>query len=219
MAQWDKAFGELLRSFLGRTDEQLMWRVKTENDHEAFACLVARWQRPLQALCTRMTGDAVAAEDLTQAAFTRVFSSRARWEAVGKFSTYIWRVAINLCHDEARRLGRRKEFSLDLLLENGDGEEAEFAHPAPGPDHQAESSERGELVREALLKLDPRFRDVIVLKHYQDLKFHEIARVLDIPEGTVKSRMAEGLARLNKLLKGLETSCNQNNNRAEVRLP
>lgn len=217
MAKWDKPISGLLRTLLGRTDEQLMWRVKTEGDQEAFAGLVARWQKPIHALCTRMTGDPTAAEDITQTAFTRVFSNRERWEATGKFSTYLWRVAINLCHDEARRPWRRGECSLDVLLDQEACEVASLPQSDPPPDAQAETRERGDMVRDALLKLDPRYREVIVLKHYEGLKFHEIAGVLGIPEGTVKSRMAEGLARLNKLLKGLKTSCNQTSNPVELR--
>jgi RNA polymerase sigma-70 factor (ECF subfamily) len=205
MSQW-KTSGELFRSFLGRSDEQLMWRVKTEGDHEAFAGLVARWEKPVLSLCARITGDATGAEDITQAAFARVFANRQRWECVGKFSTWLWRIAINLCHDEARKPWRR-ECSLDAMLEAGSPDDAGISDMAPAPDVQAEAAERGELVRMALAKLDPRYREVIVLKHYENLKFHEIAEVLDIPVGTAKSRMAEGLGRLNKILKGLDPRC------------
>lgn len=203
--------GRLLTALFTSSDEQLMWRVKLDDDAAAFARLVARWEKPIQRLCVRMTGDVHRAEDLTQTAFTRVFTRRAEWEPSGKFSTFLWRVALNLCHDEARRIQRRGEFSLDAL-EDADGE-TNFAAAEPSPGALAESQERGELVRRALAKLPGPFREVAVLRHYEGLKFREIGEVLGIPEGTVKSRMAEALGQLNRLLKHLneDETCNRKN--------
>jgi len=96
------------------------------------------------------------------------------------------------------------------LDEVGDAQPNIIASEEPAPDEQADSRERAELVRNALLKLATHYREVVVLRHYEGLKFHEIGEVLAIPEGTVKSRMAEALTQLNRLLKHLngETSCN-----------
>ena len=96
-----------------RTDEQAMWRVKMDDDAEAFADLVARWEKPIQHLCARMLGDVHRGEDLTQEAFARVFARRKNYEPTSKFSTFLWRVALNLCYDELRKIKRRGEFSLD----------------------------------------------------------------------------------------------------------
>jgi RNA polymerase sigma-70 factor (ECF subfamily) len=208
-----------LTALFTTSDEQLMWRVKRDNDAAAFARLVARWEKPVQRLCVRMTGDAHRAEDLTQTAFTRVFTRRAEWEPAGKFSTFLWRVALNLCHDEARRIQRRGEFSLDALEEaEGEGE-TRFAADEPAPDAQAESQERGELVRRALAELPAPYREVVVLRHYEGLKFREIGDVLGIPEGTVKSRMAEALGQLNRLLKHVNEDevCNRKTQVTEFR--
>jgi len=205
--------GRLLTSLFATSDEQLMWRVKLDDDALAFARLVARWEQPIQRLCFRMTGDRHRAEDLTQMAFARVFTRRADWEPAGKFSTFLWRVALNLCHDELRRRQRRGEFSLDALEETG-GEGAEgFAAYEPAPDAQAQSQERGELVRRALAGLSPPYREVVVMRHYEGLKFREISEVLGIPEGTVKSRMAEALEQLHRRLNYIneEASCNRKN--------
>lgn len=203
--------GRLLNSLFATNDEQLMWRVKLDDDASAFARLVARWEKPIQRLCLRMTGDVHRAEDLTQTAFTRVFTRRAEWEPTGKFSTFLWRVALNLCHDELRRRQRRGEFSLDALDEvEGSGSEG-FAGDEPSPDAQAETQERGELVRRALGELPAHYREVVVLRHYEGLKFREIGEVLGIPEGTVKSRMAGALEQLTRLLKHINEDevCNR----------
>jgi len=213
--------GRTLTSLFSASDEQMMWRVKMQDDSQAFARLVARWEKPIQRLCARMTGDAHRAEDLTQTAFARVFARRADWQPVGRFSTFLWRVALNLCHDDLRRTRRRGEFSLDALDdEDGAGVE-NLAGDEPAPDAQADSHERGALVRQALLELAPHYREVVVLRHYQGLKFREIGEVLGIPEGTVKSRMAEALGQLHRLLKHVneDVSCKRKTQTPELRAP
>jgi RNA polymerase sigma-70 factor, ECF subfamily len=211
--------GHPLTSLFSASDEQMMWRVKLQDDPQAFARLVARWEKPIQRLCARMTGDVHRAEDLTQMAFTRVFAGRADWVPTGRFSTFLWRIALNLCHDELRRTRRRGEFSLDALgEEDGLGLES-LAAAEPTPDASAESHERGALVREALLELAPHYREVVVLRHYEGLKFREIGDVLAIPEGTVKSRMAEALEQLSRILKHVneETPCKPKTQTPELR--
>jgi RNA polymerase sigma-70 factor (ECF subfamily) len=184
-----------------RTDEQAMWRVKMDDDAEAFAALVARWEKPIQRLCARMLGDIHRGEDLTQEAFARVFARRKNYEPTSKFSTFLWRVALNLCYDELRKINRRGEFSLDEPRTDDDGPGLEVLDPtAPAPDSQLAASERAETVRRALLELSEPYRVVVVLRHYEGLKFRQIADVLAIPEGTVKSRMVEALNQLNRLL-------------------
>jgi RNA polymerase sigma-70 factor (ECF subfamily) len=207
-----------LISLFSSSDEQLMWRVKMQDDPQAFARLVSRWETPIQRLCARMTGDVHRAEDLTQTAFARVFAARSNWEPTGKFSTFLWRIALNLCHDELRRRQRRAEFSLDALEDGTDSSADGFAADGPPPDAQADASERGELVRRALAELPSHYREVVVLRHYEGLKFREIGDVLGIPEGTVKSRMAEALTQLNRLLKHIneDEPCKRKNPTPEV---
>src|SRR5215472_8843481 len=100
---------DALRSFFGISDEQAMWRVQQADDEAAFALLVRRWEGPIQRLCERMTGDAHAAEDLAQETFVRVFAGRKEYQPDGKFSTWLWRIALNLCYDELRRRQRREK--------------------------------------------------------------------------------------------------------------
>jgi len=184
-----------------RTDEQAMWRVKMDDDAEAFAGLVARWEKPIQRLCARMLGDVHRGEDLTQEAFARVFARRKNYEPTSKFSTFLWRVALNLCYDELRKINRRGEFSLDDAGADDDAPALQILDPAaPAPDGQLAARERADTVRRALRELSEPYRVVVILRHYEGLKFREIADVLGIPEGTVKSRMAEALSRLSDLL-------------------
>jgi RNA polymerase sigma-70 factor (ECF subfamily) len=191
----------MLPSLLTITDEQAMWRVKMDDDPQAFARLVERWQGPIQRLCIKMLGDPHRAEDLTQEAFVRVFARRKDYEPAGRFSTFLWRIALNLCYDELRKIKRRGESSL----EGGADErgETDFMADTAGPDLQVVADERAEHVRRALLQIPEPYRVVVVLRHYEGLKFREIGEVLDIPEGTVKSRMVEALNQLSRLLKPL----------------
>ena len=178
-----------------------MWRVKKDADHQAFARLVSRWEEPIRRLCTRMTGDAHRGEDLKQETFLRLFEKRKDYQPTARFSTFLWRVALNLCYDELRRRQRRRRFFGEPATDQPDEDSLpEPAAESPGPDLQAAVLEEGELVRRALLQLPEIYRAVVVLRHYEGLKLAKIAEVLEIPEGTVNSRMAEALTRLSQML-------------------
>jgi RNA polymerase sigma-70 factor, ECF subfamily len=180
------------------TDEQAMWRVSRHDDVEAFAELVRRWERPIQGLGVRLTGDPWLGQDLAQDAFARLFARRKSYQPNGTFSTYLWRIAVNLCHDHWRRQ------KIRMVSWDDDGAETAIwetlPSPEPGPDATAMQAETNESVRRALRCLPETHRLVVVLRHYENLKFREIAQVLGIPEGTVKSRMADALTQLQRLL-------------------
>ena len=99
-------------SLFGPSDEQAMWRVQTQDDHGAFATLVERWERRIRQLCSRMTGDAHRGEDLKQETFLRVFEKRKQYQPGARFSTWLWRIALNLCYDDLRRPYRHRERPL-----------------------------------------------------------------------------------------------------------
>jgi RNA polymerase sigma-70 factor (ECF subfamily) len=189
-----------LSLLFSRTDEEAMWRVKTHDDHRAFAQLVERWEEPIRRLCARMTGDAHRGDDLKQETFSRVFEKRKDYQPTGRFSTWLWRIALNICYDEIRRVNRRREF-----LPDDDGGETDtvldlLSVEDPGPDTRAADNEESEMVRNALMQLPEIYRTVLVLRHYEDLKLAKIAEILEIPVGTVNSRLAEALARLARML-------------------
>lgn len=193
----------ILSGIFGLTDEQAMWRVQMQDDTEAFAHLLARWEQPIKRLCTRMLADTHKAEDLTQEAFARVYSRRKDYQHGGKFSTFLWRVAVNLCLDEIRRVKRRRELAV-YSSQTEDSADGSFTETLPGheasPDSALITEEQAEIVRRAVQDLPEHYRSVVILRHYEDLKFREIADILQIPEGTVKSRMFEALTLLNHAL-------------------
>ncbi len=182
------------------TDEQAMWRVQSEADSRAFGLLVHRWQARIRALCFRMTGDAFTADDLAQETFMRVYQRRASYRSGLRFSTWLWQIALNLCYDELRRVQRRQEESLDDEATPAEKLLELEALDAPTPCARLQQAEEAGLVRAALMRMPEIYRTVLVLRHYENLKRREIAEVLEIPEGTVNSRMAEALTRLTCLL-------------------
>ena len=134
-----------IRSPFAASDESLMTRVQ-RNDDAAFAQLVERRQPAIRRLCARMTGDLHLGEELCQETFVRLFAARQTYRATSKFSTFLWRIALNLCHDERRRAIRRNECPLDaemLLAASGE-------LPA---DRRLVQSERAAFVRNAVMGL------------------------------------------------------------------
>lgn len=181
------------------SDEQAMWRVQMDDDEQAFALLMERWHDRIHGLCARMLGNVHTAEDIAQEVFARIFEKRRDYDPEKRFSTWLWRIAVNRCYDELRRLHRRNEFSLDQ-----DEEEPGLVPDALienfSPDQHTAAREEAEVIRLALAQLPDIYRAVVVLRHYHGLKLREVAEVLGVPEGTVNSRMAEALTQLSRLL-------------------
>jgi RNA polymerase sigma-70 factor (ECF subfamily) len=181
------------------TDEQAMWRVRMDDDQQAFTLLMERWHDRIHALCARMVGSIHTAEDLAQEVFARIFEKRKDYDPEKRFSTWLWCIAVNRCYDELRRVHRRPEFSLDAQEdETGLLPEALIENISP-VEHASERDE-AQVVRKALAKLPEMYRAVIILRHYHGLKLREVAEVLGVPDGTVNSRMAEALVQLSALL-------------------
>ncbi len=187
-----KAFAGLF----GLSEEQAMLRVQAHADTRAFALLVERWEEPIRRLCTRMTGDAHRGEDLAQETFARLFDKRESYRPTGRFSAYVRRLALNLCYDELRKLKRDSNGRPGRDLTDGDTAELQGTTPEAASVRQEEA----DAVRQALAKLPEIYRTVVIMRHYENLKIREIGETLDIPEGTVKSRLAEALVRLTRLL-------------------
>jgi RNA polymerase sigma-70 factor, ECF subfamily len=189
-----------IQSLFSISDEQAMWRVQSQDDHNAFTMLVERWEDRIRQLCYRVVGNAHSAEDLAQEAFVRLFTKRKDFDPERRFSTYLWRIALNLCYDELRRVNRRGESALESGCDGAFLVADEHLMEVKTPSAKLVESEEGELVRNAIMQLPEIYRTVLVLRHYENLKLREIAEVLEIPEGTVNSRMAEALAQLTRLL-------------------
>jgi RNA polymerase sigma-70 factor (ECF subfamily) len=153
-------------------------------DPAAFEALVRRWQGPVARFLARLVGRADWVPDLCQEVFLRVHLARARYRETGQFSTWLYQIALNVARDAGRR--RRRE-QQPLPRQPADEWPAEAA---------CERRELTDAVVRALAELPSPLREVLVLRHYENLSFAEIARVLGTPASTLKSRFAAALERL-----------------------
>jgi RNA polymerase sigma-70 factor (ECF subfamily) len=175
-----------------------------EGDPEAFDALLRRYERMLANYFYKQCYDRTLAQDLVQETFLRILRSAHRYRPEAKFKTFLFTVARNLWIDQHRsRKAAPRTVSADVPW--GD-EGATLAEAVPSEDTSAESRmahrEAASLVREALQELPEGQREVWILAIDQDLKQREIASILDIPVGTVKSRMNAAVTRLRGLLGG-----------------
>lgn len=187
----------------GSPEEASLVQACKEGDQAAFNLLVWRWEKPLFNFTYKYVGDAHLAQDLVQETFVRVLRSIRGYEHRGAFSTWLYRIAINLCKDHLRKK-RIPMVSLHDYYTTSSGDRVYvkdgIADDAPRSDEELAAARREELVRRLLAGLPDEHRIVILMKEYQGLKFREIAEVLDIPEGTVKARLYRGLRTLREQL-------------------
>ena len=152
-----------------------------------FDALVERYHRQMVNFVFRMVGNYETALDLTQEVFIKVYGSLGRYNPEFKFSTWIYKIASNTAIDYLRK----QSVALSPLYLVNDDEEFELPIPAkgPSPERALERSERSAQIEEAISKLPPRYRELIVLRHVSDLSYDEIAEVTSLPLGTVKNRI------------------------------
>jgi len=177
---------------MDRGDAELIasWQ---RGESAAFAALVRRWQQPMARFLARLLGGAEAAADLCQEVFLRVYQAGGRYRETGAFSTWLYRIALNVARDAARRK------RLDPLpLTNG-----ELTGHGPSPDAVCAQRETARLVARAVAELPEPLRLVLVLRHYEEMSFEDIARLTGTPASTLKSRFGAALARLRDRLHAL----------------
>jgi len=166
----------------------------------AWEQLVRLHTRQVYALCYRFTGSGSEAQDLTQEVFLRVFRTLKSFRsAEGSFGTWLARVTRNLLIDHYRRT--RQERVTDSIEEQLPTMEQEGSGATVRPDQALAGREASEILQAGLLKLSPDLREAVILRDLQEMEYREIADVLGIPEGTVKSRINRGRAELGRLLR------------------
>jgi RNA polymerase sigma-70 factor, ECF subfamily len=178
------------------TDEELVARSKT-GDIDSFNQLVKRWERPIFALAYRTLGHEEDARDVTQETFLRAFRALAGFKGDAKFSSWLYRIALNLCRDWIRKERRTPvaAFPEGLEVEQlGEHESAESV------EELAARAELSRQVAKAMQHLPPEQRQAIILKEYHGLTFQEIADLMKCPLSTVKTRVYQGLSTLRRQL-------------------
>ncbi|HXJ95409.1 MAG TPA: sigma-70 family RNA polymerase sigma factor [Terriglobia bacterium] len=171
-------------------------------EDSAWEQLLIAHNRKIYNLCYRFTGRSGEAEDLTQEVFIKVFQTLATYDAAqGSFGTWLNRVARNHLVDHYRRT-RKDRVTSSLEDETGGIEDKPSAEESPMA--RLETRERRELLQSALDQLSPDMREAVILRDFQDLDYDEIAQVLQVPQGTVKSRINRGRLELAKVIKRME---------------
>lgn len=184
-------------------DEELLLRLG-QGDAQALRTLIERWREPLYGYLYRLLGSREDSEDLFQETFLRVLRHAQRFDQGRSFRPWLYSIATNLVRNCYRSRGYRDALSLDRGEREGEEAgtplHARLAGRAPGPAESASGSEDALRVREAVEALPEKGRVALVLFYYQGLAYQEIAEVLEVPLGTVKSRIHNALGQLAQVL-------------------
>jgi RNA polymerase sigma-70 factor (ECF subfamily) len=172
-------------------------------DEAAWEDLVRTHTRRVYGLCYRFTGKDGEAQDLTQEVFLRVYRTLKSFRATeGAFTTWLARLTRNLLIDNYRRTRQeRLTDSMEEQLLRVEESVSAASRPMPGTDAMVAGREASEILQAGLQKLSPELREAVILRDLQDLEYREIAEILRIPEGTVKSRLNRGRAELARVLR------------------
>jgi RNA polymerase sigma-70 factor (ECF subfamily) len=179
-----------------------------DGDSAAWAQMVRSHHKRVYALCYRFTGNAADAEDLTQDVFLKIYSNLTSFDAHrGSLAVWITTMTRNLLVDNFRRTrNQRATSSLDNGWESADGDRTDLkpidrlTAAGASPHELAARQELAAMVQNALARVSVDLREAVILRDLQDMDYKEIAQVLGIPEGTVKSRISRGRAELARLL-------------------
>lgn len=158
-----------------------------QGDRTAFEEFYRRFAPLVYNLAIRQCGDPELAKDLSQEAFLRLFRNLSKFEGRSSLKTWTYRVVLNHCRTRLSRRKRHEQLAVDR-----DGAEREIEDVNRGPEARTEAADSRRQIAEALLLVEPSYREALVLREIEDLSYQEIAEVLEVPIGTVRSRIARG---------------------------
>jgi RNA polymerase sigma-70 factor (ECF subfamily) len=180
-----------------RTDEELVARAQG-GDIESFNQLIVRWERPIYALAYRVIGKEEDARDVCQDAFLRAYRALPGFKGQAKFSSWLYRIALNLCRDWIRR---QRRAPVSQMPEDADATElAAERGPVESIEELVARRELSAIVEQAMSVLSDEQRTAIILKEYHGMTFQEIADMQGCPLSTVKTRLYQGLSLLRRRL-------------------
>lgn len=178
------------------TEEAALIEAAKTGDQEAFRQIVERYQGAVYNLAYRMLGTPEEAEDAAQEIFVRIYRQLGRYDMERKFSTWTLAIATNYCIDQLRR--RRMQFvPLENIIPWARARES-------GPEGEALSSESRDEMQRLLKRLPEKYRAPLVLRYWEELSCAEIAEILGVPEGTIKTQIHRARKQLGKMLEGAE---------------
>jgi len=206
----DTTVGLHLDPFAFSFPEDALVTALREGAEAAYEILIERYQHPVYNLVCRLTNDSSDAADIVQEVFLKVFRNIGSFRGGSSLKTWIYRIAVNEAYNHRRWFSRHQRQEVAFTAEEGVPSYEESLHdPGRTAFDQAADREARALVELALERLNPRFRAAVVLRDIEDLSYDEIATVLDISLGTVKSRILRGREALRKILEGrLEPEAN-----------
>jgi RNA polymerase sigma-70 factor (ECF subfamily) len=178
-------------------DDEILLRLRDSRDPELFGLLVDRYRGPVMRLALAILGPRYKAdaEDVAQEVFVRAYRSLPGYRGESAFPTWLYRIAYNLVHDHLRRVARRPLIGIE--------DEARAASPEAGesPSEHLARTDRTRLVRRCLEDLPQPYRAALHLFYWLDTPVEEIATLMGVPPGTVKSYLSRGRARLDRALR------------------
>jgi len=181
----------------GGSDESVVAAV-LGGERDRYAVLVARYQRRIYGALWRMCGNSYDAEELTQVTFVRAYFALGSYKPAYKFSTWLFQIAFHLYLNEKRK--HRRELEMSSLSAGDDTPTIEAADPDALPGTVVEARETQGAIWRAVASLPEDFRQVIIMRHVEELSYHEICEATGLPIGTVKSRLARARQQLARLL-------------------
>src|SRR5216684_4277828 len=174
-----------------REDDELVRRLRT-GEEAAYEVLLSRFQQPVYNLAFRLLNDSGDASDVVQEVFLKVFRNVGHFRRQSSLKTWIYRITVNEAHNQRRWFFRHRSREVGLDDEPEESRKRALADGTRSPFDYAFDRERHVLIESALARINPLFREVVVLRDIEDLSYEEIADVLQISLGTVKSRIMRG---------------------------
>ena len=180
------------------TDEQLIKKFQ-DGDVGAYNQIVYRYKDRLLNFIYRFLNDLDRSEDLVQDTLLKLYTHKDSYKEIAKFSTWLYTIAANLARTELRKIKRRKTFSVTEL--SHDDREFIIKSTDVGPGEAIFSQNFEKNVQRALAELPDDFKTIIILRDIQELSYDEISKIVEVPLGTVKSRINRGRVKLQQLLR------------------
>lgn len=194
---------------MSENERNLVERAKSGNI-EAFEQLIIGCQKKVFNIAYRMIGNYDDANELAQEVFLKAFRSIKKFKGDSLFSTWIYKVTANVCLDEIRKRKKKVVISLDQEIEfNDGGVKRQIPDNAPTPDIEAETNELKNVINESIGQLNEDYKSMIILRDIQGLSYYEISKIVNCPEGTVKSRINRARQALKKILQGKKELLNE----------
>lgn len=186
-------------------DEDLQYVILCQKgDAEAFGVLVERHQKQMLNIAFRMLGDYDEACDVTQEAFLAAYKSIKKFKAEAKYSTWLYRIVVNYCKNRLKQLRSKTLYENFSLNDSGGAKTDEIRNQLPAndanPGIEMENRERDARVQQCITSLEEEYKEVVILRDIQGLTYEEIRDILQIPDGTVKSRLSRARSALKDCL-------------------